>query len=328
MLTLTDVLYYFCFALLLGMAAFVWTKNPRSWLHASFALTALSLLAWLVTLFAFNRATEPSAVLWLGRANFAAVPFAVFFGYLFVRAVAGRSLPRRLPLLGGGTLLLGGLTLFTPFVDQSEIVGTAGKHVTQFGPLFLLYLAFVLAFLAAAVLFAFQSRQDAIQPARDQLLLVGSGILATGAVALVTNVVLPYGFSDFRLVDVGTLATILFLLAVAYAISVHHLFDIRLLVRKTLVYGLLLSFVLGAYTSVVLLVTQHLTAAGGNSGPFTQFGVLVIASSFDPLRRYLEKRVDRLLFPRIRQARPHPRSPVPLPNTKDDAQGSGSSAED
>jgi len=302
-LTLTDVLYYFCFALLLGMAAFVYRKNVLSWLHASFALTSLSLLAWLATLFAFHRSQDAAAVLWLGRANFAAALLAVFFGYLFVRAIARRSAPpRHLPLLGGGTLLLCGLTLFTPLVDKAEIVGPAGRHVTQFGPLFPLYLAFVVAFLAAAVLLAFQARQDAAQPARDQLLLVGSGVLATGAVALATNVALPYGLGDFRLVDVGTLSTILFLLAVAYAISVHHLFDIRLLVRKTLVYGLLLSFVLGAYTSVVLLVTQHLTAAGGNSSPFTQFGVLVIASSFDPLRRYLEKRVDRLLFPTHRRA--------------------------
>ncbi len=119
-------------------------------------------------------------------------------------------------------------------------------------------------------------------------------MLSTGGIALVTNVFLPFVFDDFRFIDVGTLSTSLFLIAVAYAIIRHHLFDVRLLIRRTLVYGILLSMVLAVYSAVVLLVTDHLTQDTANG--YVRFGVLIIASSFDPLRRFLEKRVDALLF--------------------------------
>jgi hypothetical protein len=292
----TSLLYLVCCALLIGMAGFVWAKAPRSWLHHCFALTALSLLVWLVTLFLFGRAHDPDLVLWLGRANFAAVVFAAYLGYRLVLAVAERPVRASRWRLAE-TLLLGVLSALTPLVDRAEIVGTDGQHTTVFGPLFPVYIVHVVVYLGAAIWTAFRARKRAsgLQRAkRDQLLLLGAGMLATGSIALVTNAVLPYLFGNFDFIHVGTLSTILFLLAVAYAIVRHHLFDVRLLIRRTLVYGVLLSFVVAAYSAVVILVADSL--AGPGADIFTRFGVLVIASAFDPLRRFLDKRVDRLLF--------------------------------
>ena len=47
------------------------------------------------------------------------------------------------------------------------------------------------------------------------------------------------------------------------------LFDLRILVRRALVYGLLLAFVLGSYSSAVFVVSQYLTegAAKERSSP-------------------------------------------------------------
>jgi two-component system, NarL family, sensor kinase len=93
---------------------------------------------------------------------------------------------------------------------------------------------------------------------------------------------------------VGPFSTVLLLLAVAYAVVRHQLFDIRVLLRKTLVLGIALSLVLAAYSALVLIATDKL--ASSESGGLTRFGVLVLAFSFDPVRRFLEKRIDRLLF--------------------------------
>jgi hypothetical protein len=291
-----SLLYLVCCALLVGMAGFVWAKAPRSWLHRCFALTALSLLVWLATLFLFGRAHDPDLVLWLGRVNFAAIVFAAYLGHRLVLAVAERPTGASRWLLAE-TLLLGLFSALTPLVDRAEIVRPDGQHTTVFGPLFPVYIVHVVAYLSVAIWTAFRARKRAFglqRAKRDQLLLLGAGMLATGTVALITNAVLPYVLGDFRLIHVGTLSTILFLLAVAYAIVRHHLFDVRLLVRRTLVYGVLLSFVVAAYSAVVILVADSLAGKGADT--FTRFGVLVIASAFDPLRRFLEKRVDQLLF--------------------------------
>lgn len=85
----------------------------------------------------------------------------------------------------------------------------------------------------------------------------------------------------------------MFLLSVGYAVLKHRLFDLRRLVRKTVVFGLLGSLALAVYGAVVVLATERF--AGSGSASLTRFSVLVIALSFDPLRRSLETKVDKLL---------------------------------
>jgi hypothetical protein len=295
LLTPVFAIYLVCSVLLLGMALFVFVRSPRAQPNRPFALTALALLLWVVTLVLYDRATNASAVLWLGRLNFAAIVLAVFFGYRFASTVAQPAPPRFARLLLGETVLLTLLSALTPLVDWAELPGpsTSIPHVTRYGPLFPLYLAHIVLFLAATLCLAFTQRQRLRHPARDQLLLIGVGVLATGAISLATNALLPYAFDDFRYIDIGPFSTVLFLLAVGYAIVRHRLFNVHVFLRKTLVYGLLLSLALAVYSSLVLLATDHV-AAGSNL--LTRFGVLVIAFSFDPLRRLFEKKIDALLF--------------------------------
>ena len=289
---LVALLYYLCFLLLVGLSLFILRRGPYRRMKRTFLWLALCLLAWQLTLFLEVRTALPAAQLWLGRANFSAIAVAVYLALRFVQQVAGRG-GASSRWLRAETGLLSALTLLTPFVSAEERVH-AGHAVTTFSLLFPLYLLHVLGYLFAALIMAFRARQGAKNAAlRAQLTLIGMGMLSTGGVALVTNALLPYGFGDFRFCDIGTLSTLFFVLCVAYAVFVHGLFDLRILLRKTLVYGLLLSFVLGAYSSAVFLVTQFLTESAGK---LVQFAVLLIAFSFDPLRRFLEQMADRLLF--------------------------------
>ena len=293
------LLYYLCFLLLAALSLFIasnGSQRTRSPSRRTFFLLALALLAWQLTLFLEVRTAHPAAQLWLGRANFAAVALAAYLALRFVQEVPVRDPGKRSPRpfwLVVETWVLAALTLLTPLVSAAERV-EAGHAVTTFGPLFPGYLFHVLGYLGAALTLAFRERRRAADlRVRGQLTLIGVGMLATGSVALVTNALLPYGWGDFRFCDWGTLSTLFFVLAVAYAVFVHRLFDLRVIVRETLVYGILLAFVLGAYSSAVFLLTQFLTEGAEK---LTQFAVLLIAFSVDPLRRFLEEKADRLLF--------------------------------
>jgi hypothetical protein len=282
--------------LLLSTALFIGARGWHSETHRTFSLTALSLLGWLVTLFLFKYSRDSIAVLWLGRANFATVVFAALFAYLFVRAIASLEKPRWYVPLVVSAVVLALITVLTPLVDQAELVtDTGSNHVTVYGMLFPLYAVYVVGLLIAAVWLAFTERMKHVRgPVRDQLTLVGAGTLATGIIALVTNVLLPYAFGDFRFTDAGPLSTVLFLAGVAYAVLKHRLFNIRVLVRRTLVYGVLLSASIAAYSALIVLATDWF--AGEGRGAVERFAVLLVAFSFDPFRRFLESRVDALLF--------------------------------
>ncbi len=297
------LLYYLCFLLLASLALFISLADrrrsgSRRRLRHVFRILALSLLLWQITLFLEVRTTLPAVQLWLGRVNFAAVVFVVYLALRFIQEVPMERSGRRVgasPWLLAETVLLAVLTLLTPLIDAVERV-EEGHAITTFGPLFPGYLLHVLGTLAAAIILAFQERRRAEnRTARRQFTLIGMGMLATGSIAAVANVLLPYGFGDFRFCDIGALSTLLFVLTIAYATFLHGLFDLRIVLRETLVYGLLLTFVLGAYSSAIFLVSEVLTS---DTGKVTRFAVLLIAFSFDPLRRFLEAKTDRLLFGR------------------------------
>jgi hypothetical protein len=283
----------------------------------------LALWGWQLTLFAETRVANPEVQLQLGRLNFAAMAWAAYFAWRFVGTVSPHrpeSEKRRWPIGNPGaqnlvpwcraqTAFLAGLTQFTPLIDAAERV-EAGVAISTYGPLFPLYVAHVVLYWLAALALVARARQQAPkatargQRVRSQLGWIGGGMLLTGGVALVANLLLPYRFGDFRFCDLGALSTLLFLLAIAYATLWRGLFELRVLAARTLLFGILLAFVLGSYSSALFVIAQFLTESAGK---WTQFAVLFIAFSLDPLRRYLEKKIDSLLFSSRSKSRPKSR---------------------
>src|SRR5579859_1676799 len=123
-----------CLAFLFGSALYVYSRDPFSRLNASFALLALSLLGWVGTLFVFGAQTGGSALLWLGRANFAAAALAAPASLLFVLALARKPL-RYASWVWLETGLWAAVSLLTGLVDKEETV-IGGIHVTRYGFLF------------------------------------------------------------------------------------------------------------------------------------------------------------------------------------------------
>nr|ACX33977.1 predicted transmembrane protein [uncultured bacterium RM44] len=128
------------------------------------------------------------------------------------------------------------LSLFTPLIDQAEIV-RAGAHFTTYGPLFVLYIIHVMVYLAYSVVTTFKPVPGINAVNKMQLRLVGTGILATALVGVTANIILPFWFADFRFINTGTLSTILLLAALGYAVFAHHLFNIRVIVRRTMIFA-------------------------------------------------------------------------------------------
>lgn len=299
---LTASLYLLCLAFLFGSAVYVYSRDPFARLNAAFALLALTLLGWVGTLFLYTAQTEGAGLLWLGRANFAAAALMAPAAFGFVVVLARRPLPHA-ALLWGETLLLFLVSLFTGAVDRAELV-QAGQHVSVYGTLFLLYLLHIVFFVVAALLVALRPARLLPALTRTQLRLVGTGILATAVVGLAANIALPYWYGDFRFIHVGTLSTIFFLAAVAYAAVSYRLFDLRLLVRATLLYALLIAFALELYQLAVEFLTRLLPLGdAGERHVAAAFVALTInAFTHEPLRRWLERLADRLTRERHKDA--------------------------
>ena len=102
------------------------------------------------------------------------------------------------------------------------------------------------------------------------------------------------------LISLGSLTAILLPGAIIYGILRHRLFDLDLVVRKSVAYGAASLFIAAAYAIIAAAPGMML----GNRVPVTLAVVITIAAAlaFQPLRRRLESAVSRRLFgDRVRQ---------------------------
>lgn len=98
----------------------------------------------------------------------------------------------------------------------------------------------------------------------------------------------------------GTLLVVALLpLSIARAITRYRLWDIDVIVRKTLVYALLTGFLLLVYfTSIVVLQGAFSRLTGQDSTLATILSTLLIAALFLPLRRRIQGVIDRRFYRR------------------------------
>lgn len=89
-------------------------------------------------------------------------------------------------------------------------------------------------------------------------------------------------------------------IAIGIAILQHRLFDIDLIIRRTLLYTLLTGLLLAIYFGAVIVLqrlVQGMTGQGQN--PFvTVLSTLLIAGLFVPLRRQIQQGIDRRFYRR------------------------------
>ena len=123
--------------------------------------------------------------------------------------------------------------------------------------------------------------------------LAYSGTLALVLLVL-TNVVsdeLSNLLWPFALVVLGTLP-----IAIAVAIFRYRLYDIDLLIRRTLVYGAVSAVLLAAYVGGVALFESLLAPFTAGNGIAVAISTLAVVALFQPVRRRIQSAVDHRFF--------------------------------
>jgi len=123
------------------------------------------------------------------------------------------------------------------------------------------------------------------------------GLSLTAAVGLTANLALPL-LGNYRWVWAGPLSSLFLVGLTGYAIIALRLFDVRILVRRTLVYTILLALLAGVFKGIESILEEILSPwiGGGQSFSSGFIGAIAVGFALDPARRYLEHLVSKVVF--------------------------------
>jgi signal transduction histidine kinase len=154
---------------------------------------------------------------------------------------------------------------------------------------------------------AYRYRRVSNMVQRQQTKWAVFGIAMGLALFIIVNIVVstilpvPTSASELTMLMVGAAlmngALLLIPLSIGIAILRYHLFDIDILINRTLVYGALTVSVVGIYVLVVGYLSVLFRTAGGQG----QFAISILATGlvaflFQPLRNRLQRGINRLMY--------------------------------
>ncbi len=162
------------------------------------------------------------------------------------------------------------------------------------------------AFLAYAMIYRY--RRVSTQLERQQTKWVISGFLGSGMAAVPwiwMNAFYPASqpsagrllFAALVMLPVGGFSYLFLSGSIGFAILRYRLYDIDILIRRTLVYSALTALLALVYFGGVTLLQSLFTSLSGQQSPAALvISTLLIAALFNPLRRSIQEFIDRRFY--------------------------------
>jgi len=283
--------------LILGLI--VLFKNKKNLANQLFYYLSLAVLLWIFCnyMIDFTNAKNSvfSARVWLDLVVIGPVfiPFLlVYLAYIFPRKTF--NLPNYFWIIQAIILIF--FVALSP--SKLNVEYLAPPDTIKFGIYYDLYLIYALIFISLALYWIYNKIKKLVGIEKYQSLYFFMGIIGTLVLLVLTNVVAAM-MGYLKISSIGPIFSLFMVVCISYSILVHHLFDIRVIIKKTLVYSSLLLFVLVTYTLVVVSMMALLGAnveLGWTTIISNMFAALLIAIGFKPLEEWLSESTDRWLF--------------------------------
>ena len=285
------------FIALLALAILVLLNNPRVNVNRRFALSALAIAGWIVSIYLSLSSQDSTVTVWLGRLGFAfasCIPFSLLSLFRAFSDLPQTKGPAAL-LPGAFCALFVGFSLTPWIVGGAQIAATRTNFV--YGPLHRAFGLYFLAYFLFALYTLWKTIRSSSGLKRLQLRYLLLGILLGGVGAITTNLLVPLVTKTSTYSVLGPYFSLLVVSFSAHAIIRHRLMNIRLVVRRGIVY-LIAAVVAGGVFVAVLATLTRLMGVHRQDIPLgTEVIVaLAVALAFQPLKGWIQNSVDRYLY--------------------------------
>lgn len=281
------------------ISLFVYIRNPRSATHILFVLLGIVISVWLTIHYVSTWSISPQVNLFLIRLS---IMFVALMETLFL--LLAFTLPNnRFHVKKTILIILGIATSLIMILSISPFAFTNVQIINNFpnpkpGPaigLFGLFVTFLI-FLSTYTLYKRSIKVEGRE--RKQLRFLMIGMLLMNSLMIFT-VLLPIAiFQNNSFVSLAPLYTLIFLAFTAYTIIRHRLMDIGLIVARSVTYFLLLIILTSIYVGGLKIIQIYLIPASNTNLNLilSVLFTLIIAFTFHPLRRVLEKYTEKIFY--------------------------------
>jgi sensor protein resE len=176
------------------------------------------------------------------------------------------------------------------------------EHTVVIHPIgYFVYMAyFILLFLAALVILAYQARRRSALLVRSQLRLISHAYGIAGGVGMVFNLLLP-AVGRYDLIWAGPLSTFIFIPLAYLTIVKHRLFDLKDAAVRTIAYAMLLSLLAIVYYAATYIISAIVSALsghdiGGIPGFWGVLAALLLGFLFQPTKQFFDRLTDKLFY--------------------------------
>jgi hypothetical protein len=285
-----------------AVAGLLFWRKPDDWMVL---LVSLSMATYLITIIPVTTVIIESHSTWSPLLSFMRVVGMIMLAATLLLFPDGRFVPRWTRWVLLGWILYSFLWLFIPALTPP----TAFTDLRE--PLALLRaipMILVLAAIVVAQVYRYRNTSTLLQRQQTRWIVAGlAGTFVVIIALLLPPLTIPLlqtstvAFTSYLLfaIPVTLFAFFLFPLTVAFAVLRYRLWDIDILIHRTLVYSILTGALVVIYFLSVVLLQQFFRVISGQDSPVAiVISTLFIAALFSPLRRLIQGGIDRRFYRR------------------------------
>lgn len=300
-MSLTNIIVFLTSTVSIFLGFFVILKNKKDLRNIYLGFFVFSLAGWGVSMALLVITTN---VLW-GRLTFLFTALAYIFYVLFIARFLNSTLKINIfiknffLILGVAIVLIAPTDLIIVKTVRNEISSSYGGVDVVLGGLYLfVVLYYVVTFIYLAILMI-RGYQKSSGIYKSQMKFFFFGIIIFTIAALTTNLILPL-LNIFYFNGYGPVFSVVMIASMVYAITRYRFMDIKAIIKKSSVFTILVIIIGSIFIFLSNIITygvEIILKGNDYAGIISSVIIsIIIATIFQPLRKFIEKITDRFLF--------------------------------
>lgn len=276
---------------------YIYRQNSKAVTNRSLAFMTLLLGLWSLVNFLENEIKAISIAKIFLDLDFVLAAFSAFYFFRFCISFTYSSFQKYFKFGYLITSLLSLAVISGLIINNIRFYN--GTLIFDTAPLFIIYALILFSYILLGSYEIFRKYLKAAGLYRVQLLYVLLGLFISGLIALISNLIFPIlNITDLNLLRLGIYGMIFVIGFTSYAILRYRLMDVRVIIRRSTVFAVLVILITAIYTLFAYLISLIFQGIVGAQS-FILTGIItavLVAIAFEPLKTWLSWITDKYLF--------------------------------